>query len=635
MALLSTKTGLPSFSVLDNAIVNYFTDGGFERGTNAVIPSGWAQYNDGAVAVPVDGTGGSAVAQVTMLCSNSSPIRGTLSAVISKDANNRQGVGYSFDFTISNADNGITAGVNFELLTSANYVSGDMVFYIYDVTNSILITPRSVSLPALPSYGKFFSDYGLTAGTSYRFILHIATTSALAYTVTLDTMVNTTTRVAVPGPVISNWVSWTPTGSWNTNVTYSGKYRIVGNVAEFQVTLTLTGAPNAADLTVSLPSNLTIDTSSLPTLGAYTTSLGVTRIYDNATAGYVGGVVYTTTTAVYITHSTSGTNLGIVNATTPITFASGDAISARFTVPVVQFLGSSSNFGPGASIEYLSTDFSAFAAVRTSLGTALPTTTPAGTNEQIDMGALPWLSAQQSIDSVDIEIQQAGTGPWLPLPNADIAILTFDGTNYIGLGILYTGGTYKMIRGKYRAAGSGTWASIAAGTRYRVLKARPDSPVGQLLAGTDGREGLYKAGQAPGLTTGIAIPSLYVGEMPGTLSSGTGGFTYKTNTTTNWTNSAASVVSYTLNKGVYIVSAMGKFTANAGGGNCQFTLRVGGTTVTGTQQFGTTASAETTWTCAAVPIVISTDSTAVAVYGISGAGNTSNTTQDLFIARIA
>ena len=95
MGLLSTKTGLPSFAAADNAIVNYFTDGGFERGSNGVIPSGWAQYNDGAVAVPVDGTGGSAVAQVTMLCTNSSPIRGTLSAVISKDANNRQGVGYS------------------------------------------------------------------------------------------------------------------------------------------------------------------------------------------------------------------------------------------------------------------------------------------------------------------------------------------------------------------------------------------------------------------------------------------------------------------------------------------------------------------------------------------------------------
>lgn len=200
MALLSTKTGLPSFSAQDNAIVNYFTDGGFERGSNGLIPSGWSQYNDGAVAVPVDGTGGSAVAQVTMLVTNASPIRGTLSAVISKDAANRQGVGYSFPFTISNADKGITAGVNFELVTSANYVSGDMVFYIYDVTNSVLITPRSVSLPKLDNYGKFFSDYGLTAGTSYRFILHIATTSALAYTVTLDTMVNTTTRVAVPVP---------------------------------------------------------------------------------------------------------------------------------------------------------------------------------------------------------------------------------------------------------------------------------------------------------------------------------------------------------------------------------------------------------------------------------------------------
>jgi hypothetical protein len=199
VALLSTKTGLPSFAPDDTSIVNYFADGGFERGTVGVIPDGYVQYNDGATATPVDGTGGAANANVTLLVTSSSPIRGTKSAILSKAANNNQGTGYSYDFTISNVDKGVTSNVEIDLVTSAAYASGDVVFYIYDVTNSTLITPRAVSLPALPNYGKFFSDYGLRTGTQYRFILHIATTNASAWTITLDTMVNSTTRTAVPG----------------------------------------------------------------------------------------------------------------------------------------------------------------------------------------------------------------------------------------------------------------------------------------------------------------------------------------------------------------------------------------------------------------------------------------------------
>lgn len=202
MALLSTKTGLPSFSAVDASIVNYFTDPGFERGTDGTLPSGWLQYNDGAVAVPVNGTGGSANASVTLLTTTAGAIRGTKSALLTKGPGNQQGTGYSYDFTISNVDKGVTAGVDFELLTSANYVSGDMVFYIYDVTNSILITPRAVALPKLDNFGRFFTDYGLQTGTSYRFILHIATTNANAWTITLDTMINSTTRTAVPGATV-------------------------------------------------------------------------------------------------------------------------------------------------------------------------------------------------------------------------------------------------------------------------------------------------------------------------------------------------------------------------------------------------------------------------------------------------
>jgi hypothetical protein len=62
------------------------------------------------------------------------------------------------------------------------------------------------------------------------------------------------------------------------------------------------------------------------------------------------------------------------------------------------------------------------------------------------------------------------------------------------------------------------------------------------LAGTDGSSGLYKAGSAPGLTTGAAIPAGYVGEM---LTSTFSGVTI--------TTSGVTLTTRSLNKGTYLV----------------------------------------------------------------------------------
>jgi hypothetical protein len=647
LALLSTKTGLPSFAAADNAIINYFTDGGFERGSNGVIPTGWAQYNDGASATPVDGTGGSAVAQVTMLCTTSSPIRGTLSAVISKDANNRQGVGYSFPFTISNADKGITAGVNFELLTSANYVSGDMVFYIYDATNSVLITPRSVSLPALPSYGKFFSDYGLTAGTSYRFILHIATTSALAYTVTLDTMVNTTTRVAVPGSVVAEFTYTTTgitssgggavtagTGGSTTDVL---RWRKVGSSIEmlfsFYWGTAGTSFGTGTYYKFNLPNGL-----NLVTTGLSSQALGLARLYDSSAATFVDAVVtWNGVGSTFLVLSPlDGSNIDI-GPTSPFTFANGDAMSALVTVPVAEWVGSGSNFGPGASVEYLSSSFSSFSAVRDAGGTLVPTTTPAGVIETISCGTQPWQNAMQASDSVRIEMQAGGgTNPWLPINGAEIEQLRFDGTNYIGLGLYFDGTNWRFARGKYMQGTATLWSGLTAGTRFRGVKARPDAPVGQVLASTDGREGLYKAGSAPGYVGGAITTAGYVGEVLGTIASGTGGAIYQTTTSTNIGTGAANIVTLTLNKGTYLVSGHTVFVGPAGGAtNVALSWKINGTQVSNTwtqQTIG--ASSATTVPFVTIPLVITTDATPIQLSAVAGAATTS-TNNFLFAVRIA
>lgn len=154
------------------------------------------------------------------------------------------------------------------------------------------------------------------------------------------------------------------------------------------------------------------------------------------------------------------------------------------------------------------------------------------------------------------------------------------------------------------------------------------------LATLAGVQGAYKPGQAPGLTTGAAIAAGHVGEMFGTVSNGVGGFTYKTTTTTNWDNTTGARVSVTLNKGVYLVSAAGKLTGAGSAGNASFNIRIGGTAVSSTFQGQYPASGEWAYAIPAIPVIISSDGTEVALWSTTS-GTSSNTVNDLYAIRIA
>lgn len=521
MANLSTKTGLPSFSSADSPIVNYFTDSGFERGTNGVIPSGWAQYNDGAVAVPVDGTGGAAVSQVTMLVSNSSPIRGSFSAIISKDAANRQGVGYSFLFTISNVDKGVTAGVEFEMQTSANYASGDAVFYIYNVTDSILITPRAVSLPALPNFGRFISDYGLQTGTQYRFIIHIATTNANSWTLKLDTMVNSTTRTAVPGAPGTDWITYTPTGSWVTNATYTGRYRIDGPDMEVQIKVTCTGAPTATSLTVNIPPGYTIDTNNLlANTSATDWVFGTAAALDAGTQQYPAIVQFFNTTSVSFRNPSGGT-LGIAGAqisnTAPFTFGSGDTVTSTFKVPISQFAGSGTN-GAASVTQWASDDGTSD--VLGPQGSLVPNVAfGTGTTNRDFSFSVP----QDLRQFVRCELNFRGNG-WGSA--SDIfpysAGNNGSGSNVYGVrGYWFSSSVFRVSFGNQGtdvavsnvSNGGNSWATeFSNGTRFRVGLSIGGVFIGVNLA-QGNFPGFYQAGLAPGLTTGAAIGAGYVGQV--------------------------------------------------------------------------------------------------------------------------
>lgn len=312
--------------------INYIDNSDFEA--NA---TGWVTYADAAGVAPVDGTGGAA--NITFAQSTSSPLRGTASGLLTKDAVDRQGEGFSYDFTIDSTDQTKLISVSFDYETSANYADADMLIYVYDVTNSRLIEviDRDLNANAQGSFSGIFQ--ASPDSTSYRLIFHISSTSALDYTVKIDNVIVGPKAPAVKGAIVTDWEDFTPTGTWvSGNETYTGNYRRVGSDIEVQYKILLTGAPTNAELDLNLPSGLVIDTDKLKRSAGTSTEVGSGKLLDGGSTIYDATVVYASTTSVRVrVPNVGGTYLGggtPLSSTVPFTWASGDEVNVTVKVPI-------------------------------------------------------------------------------------------------------------------------------------------------------------------------------------------------------------------------------------------------------------------------------------------------------------
>ena len=255
---------------------NYILNGDAEVGT-----AGWATYADAAGVAPVNGTGGSPV--VTWTRTTSSPLDETASFLFTKDAANRQGEGASYDFSIDTAAQGsiITIDADYQI-ASGTFASGDMRVYVYDVTNSVVIEPAPVQILNVGVVSKFqqIIFQAPINSTSYRLIFHVASTSALAYTVKFDNIVvgrqQTTT-----GAVVTDWQSYTATFTGNGSKTMTQTYaywRRVGDSIEVAASFagnSVAAGAGATALAISLPAGLSIDTSKSKTADDYSDGTGI------------------------------------------------------------------------------------------------------------------------------------------------------------------------------------------------------------------------------------------------------------------------------------------------------------------------------------------------------------------------
>lgn len=194
--------------------INYITNSQFEDDI-----ADWNEYNDGAVAEPVDGVGGSS-SQFGLFREVVNAIRGGGSLHLAKSAFNQQGVGASTDFQIDIADTETLLQVSFDYKpTTALYQSGDLRVFVYDIDNATLIGAVSngdngdVVYHDQPS-GRFIGHFETTDSLNYRLIFHVASTNTDGWDVYVD-------NVKV-GP--SNFVQATVERQEEINLAGSGQF---------------------------------------------------------------------------------------------------------------------------------------------------------------------------------------------------------------------------------------------------------------------------------------------------------------------------------------------------------------------------------------------------------------------------
>lgn len=313
---------------------NFILNGTSESGTD-----GWSTYADAAGTRPVDGTGGTA--NVTFTTSSSSPLSGSNSFLLTKDAVNRQGQGASYDFTIDSASKASMLVIDFDYeVASGTFAAGstttdsDVMVYLYDVTNNKLIEPQGGSklFSSKGSYKAWFQT--APDSVNYRLILHVASTSAVAYSLRLDNVSVSRSNYAV-GTIITDWKSFAPASSWGGSVNwYTGRYRQVGDSAEIRYYGVLTGTPTG-NLYPTLPTGLVIDTSKLPAASMTNVdSFGTAIMVDVSTGtNYIADVAGQSTTSFRL--RTHGTSTGAVDAASPFAWVSSDIVSITASVPIL------------------------------------------------------------------------------------------------------------------------------------------------------------------------------------------------------------------------------------------------------------------------------------------------------------
>ncbi len=502
------------------------------------------------------------------------------------------------------------------------------------------------------------------AQTSGKFVCYLDTNSTNSLQVRLTSTgagVMKMTQVIIgpgiqpQGAVVGEWQSYTPAWTAATtnpvigNGTLSGKYRRVGESMEINIYLQA-GSTTTFGTGVyawSLPSGFTINTTALNT--ATGDNLGNAMAYGS-TAVIPGIVIPKTSTTVRAFGSASST--ADWSPTVPFTFANGNLFEFHFTTPIAEWAGSGTVQLAQNDVEYaFNTSTSTTASDTTSFGYG-----PGGATIQSITALLNrrvrFQTPIQPSDILTVEVSKDRL-TWQPVnrsvfdTSGAVSPFLFEAASTYGVGrteivnstdVNVYFGQYvdKSFGGAVTFGQAGiAWSTFGGNWYWRVRKSSAGAAVGFGIVAPGTSAGLVSASGLPGNTTGNAIASGYVGELYGTQRNGTNGFSYSTRSTTSVpTTTAASVVSVSAAKGVYLVSYKIRCASNTTS-NLDAALYVGGTQVeaTNSQSYATSSLFGSASNC--LPVVVTADNTTIAVFARLDTGTSASNSHELWVTRIA
>jgi hypothetical protein len=183
-------------------------------------------------------------------------------------------------------------------------------------------------------------SFTIAAPSSGAIGVRVKSTSSATGTVKVDGGYTGVARNLTTVLTEYSWQSWTPTGSWTTNATYTGKKRRVGDNIEYEVHISLSGAPGGTSaLTINLPTGDAVDTTKVSVSNIRKIYPSAVQIYQNSTSKVMSGVVIggnSTTMQIQFTDTgaASTASTAQITATSPITFGASDSVNINFSLPI-------------------------------------------------------------------------------------------------------------------------------------------------------------------------------------------------------------------------------------------------------------------------------------------------------------
>ena len=303
---------------------------GGQGGVNYIENSDFEQGVDGYSASGLNFT----IAQTKVV---GEVLRGEASAKLSKTAVDAIGQEISVPFTVSRADLAKRLTISIEKDASdPAYADDDIQIYVKQDPNGsssvIRINGEDLKGGKGTHYAQFQTD---ASQTEYELVFKVNSGNLSAYDVIIDD-VKVGPREVVKGAAMTDWVDFTPTGSWTTATTYTGKYRRVGDSLEARVVVSTLGSPTATTLSIGIPNGLSVDDDKIERSGqANTTRVGNVTVRSSGSS-YYGPSTYNGSTIVARVFADTGNNenTNAINATTPVAFANGDFVEITFSVPI-------------------------------------------------------------------------------------------------------------------------------------------------------------------------------------------------------------------------------------------------------------------------------------------------------------